>query len=121
MQKALKYSSLLFYMLKPYSLLTHGFEKNKTAQEEAFKHICNFWARAKWVEGIRVVSYYLDVETTKYQSLLLNPTPLDCIAGCVMVDAIGGRDFKRLTHTRPNCIDGSISNYCDILNSPERL
>ena len=34
MQKALKSSSLLSYILKPYHLLTHGFEKNRTAQEK---------------------------------------------------------------------------------------
>ena len=67
MQNAFKYSSLLSYMLKPSHLLTRGFENNRTAQEKLFKHMCNFGERAEWREGRRVVSSYIDVETTKYQ------------------------------------------------------
>ena len=44
MQKALKYSSLLSYMLKPSHLLTHVFGRNKPAHEKIFKHMCNFGA-----------------------------------------------------------------------------
>ena len=45
-QKALKSSSLLSSKLKPSKLLTQGFERNRTAQEKLFKHMCNFvsWA-----------------------------------------------------------------------------
>ena len=79
MQKALKYYSLLSYMLKPSHLLTQGFDKNRKAQEKIFKHMCNFGARAEWMEGRRVVRPYTYVDTTKYQLRLLNITPLDCI------------------------------------------
>ena len=65
MQKALNYSSLSSYMFKPSHLLTHGFGKNRKAQEKLFKHMCNFRARAEWREGRRVVSSYIDVDTTK--------------------------------------------------------
>ena len=47
MQKALKPSSLLSYMLKPSKLLTQGFENNRTAKEKLFKHMCNFGSRAE--------------------------------------------------------------------------
>ena len=77
MQRVVKYSSILSYMLKPSHLLTKSFDLNRTAQEKIFKHMCNFGAREKWREGRRVVSSYLDVETTKYQCHLLNPTPLE--------------------------------------------
>ena len=36
MQKALKYSSLLYYMLKPSHLTTQGFYNNRTSQEKLF-------------------------------------------------------------------------------------
>ena len=72
-------------------------------------------------EGGRVDSSYLDVETTKDQCRLLNPTPLDCIAGYIVDDSVGERALKRLPHIRLNFIDGSISSYCYILNSPEQL
>ena len=45
MQKALKYSSLLSYMLKPSHLITQVFERNVTVQEKLFKFMCNFRAR----------------------------------------------------------------------------
>ena len=121
MQKYLKPSSLLAYMLKPYQLLTQGFGKNRMAQEKLFKYMCNFGSQAEWSKGRIVVSYYLDVDTTKYQCRLLNTTPLDCIAGYIMDDAVGERNLKRLPKIRLNFIDGSISSYCSILNSPKRL
>ena len=121
MQKALKSSSLSSYILKPSSLLTQGFEKNKTAQEKLFKHMCNFGSRAEWRKGRSVISSYLDVETTKDQFCLLNPKPLYCIAGYIMEDSVGERTLRRLPQRRLNFIDVCISSYCSILNSPERL
>ena len=78
-------------MLKPSNLLTHGFGNNSTAQEKLFKHMCNFGARTELREGRRLVSFYLDVETTKYQCRILNPTPLEFIAGYIMEDAVQRR------------------------------
>ena len=121
MQKALKSSSLLSYILKPYFLLTQGFEKNRTAQENLFKHMCNFGSRSEWRKGRSVISSYLDVETTNDKCCLLNPTPLYCITGYLMEDAVGERALKRLLQRRLNFIDGSISSYCSIINLPERL
>ena len=46
MQKALKYSSIFSYMLKPSKLLTQGFGNNRTAHEKLLKHMCNFGSRA---------------------------------------------------------------------------
>ena len=38
-----------------------------------------------------------------------------------MDDSVGERSLKRLPQRRLKCIDGSISSYCYILNSPQRL
>ena len=38
-----------------------------------------------------------------------------------MEDYVGDRDRNSLPQRRLNLIDGSISNYCSILNSPEWL
>ena len=76
MQKSMKSSSLSYYRLKPSHLITHGFDNNRTAKEKLFKHMCNFGSREDWMEGIRVVGYYLHFETTKDQCRLLNPAPL---------------------------------------------
>ena len=71
--------------------------------------------------GGSVISTYLDVDTTKDQCRLLNPAPLEYIAVYIMEDAVGERALKRLPQRRLNFIDGCISSYCSILNSPERL
>ena len=84
MQRVVKYSSLLSYMLKPPSLLTHGFNKDKKAQGHFFKFMCNFGSRADWRNGRRSVRYYLDVDISNDQSHLLNPTPLESVAGYIM-------------------------------------
>ena len=67
MQKAVKSSFLLSYMLKPSHSLTQVFDKNRTAQEKLFKRMYNFGTREDWRWVRRVDSSYLDVETTKYQ------------------------------------------------------
>ena len=38
-----------------------------------------------------------------------------------MEDAFGERALKRLPQRRMKIIDGSISSYCSILNSPKQL
>ena len=117
----MKYYYLLSYMLKPSHLLTHGFDNNITAQDKLFKCMCNFGAQAEWKEGRIVFSSYVDVETTKDQCCLLNTKHLDYIIGYTMEDAVGDKDLKRMPHTRLNFIDGSISSYCSVINSPNAL
>ena len=43
-QKAVKYSSVLSFMLKPPSLITQGFEDINKTQEKLFKNMCNVGA-----------------------------------------------------------------------------
>ena len=74
-----KYSSFSSYMLKTPSLLTQEFKENNKEQEKLLKHICNFGALAVWINGRRAASYYIGVDTRKYQHHLINPTTLDCI------------------------------------------
>ena len=38
-----------------------------------------------------------------------------------MGGAVGDRDLKNLPHRIMNLIDGSISSYCSIINSPKLL
>ena len=99
-QKDLNYSSILSCMLKPSQLLTQGFGNNRTVQEKLFKYMFNFGSQEECNNRIIVVSSYLGVETTKYQCRLLNPTPLDFIAGYIMDGAVVGRALKRLPQIR---------------------
>ena len=47
--------------------------------------------------------------------------PLDCITSYIMEDAVGDRYLRKLPQRRLDFIDGSISSYYYIINSPERL
>ena len=83
--------------------------------------MCNFGAWAEWRNGKRAVSSYLDVEISNDKYRLVNPIPLECITGYIMEYNIGDRALKRMHNRSLNIIDGSISSYCSIINSPERL
>ena len=72
--------------------------------------MCNFGAQVERRNGRIDVSYHLDVEISNNQYRLVNPSPLDCIAGYIMEDAIGDRDLKRPPQRRLNIIDVSISS-----------
>ena len=75
MQRVVKSSSLSSYIMKPPSLLTQVFNKNKKAQENIFAHMCNFMAREEWGDERRAASSYIDVEISHDQYRLVNPTP----------------------------------------------
>ena len=77
MHQAIKDASISFYMLKTPYLIAQVFKQNNKSQKNIFNNMCDFGARAQWSIGRRYVSYYLDVETRKYQNHLLNPTHLD--------------------------------------------
>ena len=83
--------------------------------------MCDLESQSEWREKIRVVGSYLDVESTKDQFRILNPTPLDCNTGYILEDTFGDRDLKRLPQRRLKFIYGYISSYCSILNSPEQF
>ena len=121
MQKYLNSPSPQSYMLKPYHLLTQGFENNKTGQKKLFKHMCNSGARAECRQGGRVVSSYLDVDTTKQQFRILNLTPLDCIAGHVIEYDVGDSALKRLYQIRLKFIDDIFQVTVLFLTHPNKL
>ena len=74
-----------------------------------------------WSNERRAFSSYLGVDTSKDKYRLLNPTPLEFIAGYIMEDAVSEMDLKRLPQRILNLIYGSISSFYSILNSPEQL
>ena len=84
-------------MFNPSNLFTQGVEYNRTTQEDQFKYMCNFGARAECREGRRVFSYYLDIETTKDQCRFLNTKHLDCIAGYIMEDSVSDINLNSMT------------------------
>ena len=70
--------------------------------------MCNFRAQAMWRNGRISRIFYLDVETSKDQYLLINPNPLEFITGYIMDYSVFNRSSKRLPQGRVNIIYGSI-------------
>ena len=110
-QQYVKYYYISSFIFKPPYLLTQGFKENNNAQDNILKHMCNFGEQEVWRDGIRYVSSYPDVDTSKYQYCLINPIPLDFIIGYIMEDSVGDRYLKRPTQRSLNLIDGYISSY----------
>ena len=68
----------------------------------------NFGSQEEWRNGIRDISSYLDVDISNGEYRLVNPTPLECITGYIMEDAICNRNFRRLPQRSLNITGGSI-------------
>ena len=77
-------------------MIPPDFRRNTKAQQKIFKHMCNFAARQEWKSGKREVSVWLDVEVTKDQARLLNPTVLDTITGYILEDSTGKKAKLKL-------------------------
>ena len=75
-QQAVKYSSLSYYIMKLSFLITQVFKENNKARENLFSHMFDFGDKVEQMNGIRAVSYYIDVGTIKYQYCLTNSPPL---------------------------------------------
>ena len=63
----------------------------------------------------------MNVECTKEQQRLLNPTVLDTITGFIIKDSQGDGAKRRLPQRRLNLVDANISSHCCVLNSQERM
>ena len=86
-----------------------------------FQHVVQFRNRTNFEAEKLEVSAYLDIDVTKDQQRLLNPTVLDTVTGFIIKDSQGEGAKKRLPQRRLNMVDGSVSSHCCILNSTERL
>ena len=118
----MKQDTLKSFTLLPKDLVSDGFKSDKCVQLALFKHVQRFVSRAAGgSEEKNEVSQYLDVEVSRDQQRLLNPTTLDTVEGYIMKDAMGEGAKRRLPQRRLNLIDGSISSHSAVLNNPVRL
>jgi len=84
-----------FFALRPKDLLDeHKKDKtNNAAAVKLFDQMCNFTASASWkMEERLAVSDSLNVEVSKAQQDLFNPTMKQVIGGFIMCDATGRRN-----------------------------
>ena len=91
------------------------------ANLDLYKHVISFRNRMNHEQEKQEVSAYLNVEYSKEQQRLLNPTVLDTITGFIIKDSQGDGAKRRLPQRRLNMVDAEISSHCCILHSKERL
>ena len=120
-KKGLLQSGLKYFCLMSVNLMVQDLRKDRKAQEELFRHMCNSRAREKWEGGAHRVSDALDVAVTANNHSILNPSPLDTIIGYIMQDEKGEGDQKKLLQRSLNIIDGCINSYCVHLNLLTRM
>jgi hypothetical protein len=115
----LKPPSLMSYYM-PNKMRAHN-DQDDTIKNDLLKHMTNFAARQSWKAGTMAPSAHLNVEVTKDQEELLNPSPCNMIMGFVMYDVKGKGAKKRMAKRRLNVIDANIASYCRVLKSTERM
>lgn len=90
-------AALNAFQLKPPSLMNQYMsnkarpceDQDDTIQNNLWKHMTNFAARQSWKSGTMAPSAHFNVEVTKDQEDLLNPSPCNMIMGFVMYDVKG--------------------------------
>ena len=93
------------------------------AQSKLFLHMTNFVATNHgWKESVALEpSSHLDVEISKDQRSLLNPTARDVQLGSLVDQAFGNRAKKKEAKRRIAVIDGNINSYSRLLNGESQM
>jgi len=88
-----------------------------------FRHMTNFVAMHHgWHTGSDLVpSAHLQVEVTKEQVDMLNPTPRDIQMAAIVDQCSGKKAMKVIAKRRIEFIDGNVNSYARILNGPQQL
>ena len=95
----------------------------RDAASSLYLHITNFVARHHgWhIGGDLVPSTKLQVDFTKDQRKLLNPTPRDIQMGAIMDQCGGHMAVKKIAKRRICFISNNVNSYARILNGPQQL
>ena len=118
------------FALAPKELMTEYKEKRNEpeVQGKLFVHMTNFVATQHVTENKGKEDMVqleptrgLDVEMTKFQKKLLNPTTKDVMMSELIDQAQGKRAKKKEAKRRQDVINGNIGSYSAILNSEEKL
>ena len=117
------------HLMEPYmsSIENHGAKwvgkDGEKITGKLFCHMCNFVAsNYGWHTGSNLVpSPSLDVEITKDQVDLLNPTPRDVQLGAILDQCSGKKATKKIARRRIDFVSGNVNSYARILNRPKQL
>ncbi|KAG7355653.1 hypothetical protein IV203_000339 [Nitzschia inconspicua] len=69
----------------------------------------------------RVASQYLNVEMSKKQQNLINPSYKHVLTGFMCYHVRGGGAKQKIAHRRINMVESNVTSYAQCLNNPKRL
>ena len=97
--------------------------RSRAIAGKLFRHMTNFVAMHHgWnVGGDLAPSAHLNVEVSKDQIDLLNPTPRDVQMASIIDQCSGKMATKVIAKRRIEFIEGNVNSYARILNGPEQL
>jgi hypothetical protein len=92
------------------------------AQKELFDHMCNKACESEWNNDKgRQPSDYVNVEYSKVQQLMLNPSYKHVLMGFICYDVKGEGAKQKIAKRQINLVEGNVNSYSRCLNDPGRL
>ena len=98
-------------------------KRDRNIAAKIFRHMSNFVAmKHGWhTGGVLVPSSHLQVEVSREQIDLLNPTPRDVQMAAIIDQCSGKKATKVIAKRRIEFIEGNVNSYARILNGPTQL
>jgi hypothetical protein len=92
------------------------------AQKKLFDHMCNKACESEWSNDKgRQPSDYVNVEYSKDQQQMLNPSYKHVLMGFICYDVKGEGAKQKIAKRRINLVEGNVNSYSRCLNDPGRL
>ena len=88
-----------------------------------YRHMCNFTAAA-WGyahDGNLLPSPYLDVNVSRDQVKMLNPSPRDVQIGALIDESSGEKAMKKIAKRRIEFMNGNVNSYARVLNGQAQM
>ena len=92
------------------------------SQQQLFSHICNYSVQMHWGDDKDPVpNGFLNVDVTKAQHRLFNPTFKNVLAGFIMYDVKGEGAKKKLERRQLDLIEGDVARYSRFMNRSKMM
>lgn len=98
---------------------------NEEQQQKVFSHLSNHVAcihgqNSDYFSPL-TPSAHLNVEVSRDQMRLLNPTPKEVMMGTIMESTVGEKAKKKIAKRKLYFINGNVNSYSRVLNNPKQL
>ncbi|KAG7365009.1 hypothetical protein IV203_038212 [Nitzschia inconspicua] len=92
-----------------------------SAQKELFDLLCNRACELSWEKSNREVRQFLNVDMSKKQQKLVNPSCRHVLMGFKCYDLREGGVKQKVAQRRLNMVEGNVNSYAPCLNNQKRL